>query len=75
VQTKIDLDLFLGGSPSPLPVVNLRERNVRLRVFVIQAYRLQQFSNSSVELALLLKHVAQAVVCRSKLRIEPESFP
>ena len=75
VQAEIDFYLFLGVRFSPLLVVKVRQRNVRLRVFVVEAHGCQLFLHGSVELTLLLQHVAQVVVCRRKLRIEAESFP
>ena len=74
MQAEIDLYLFLGVRCSPLLLVKVRQRNVRLRVFVVETYCCQLFLYRSVELTPLLQHVAQVVVCRRKLRIESESF-
>ena len=75
VQAKIDLDLLLRISFSPHLVVYVRQRNVWLRVLVVEAYRRQLFLHRSVELTPLLQHVAQAEVCLRELRVKPQSFP
>jgi hypothetical protein len=64
VQTEVDLYLFLCVRGSPLLLVKVRQRNVRFRVFVVEARRCQLFLHGSVELTLLLKQISQVVVCR-----------
>ena len=56
-------------------VVNLRQGDVRLRVVVIQVYRLLHFRDGGLESIQMLKHFAQLVVCCRELRIKPDRLP